>query len=73
MKSLIAELPKSGSTWAWSQDLKTGSLSLEKRFFPPMTFWAMVSRTSLGLGKLSCPSDPCQDTQSAPGPGNQES
>lgn len=61
MKSLIAGLLKSGSTWAWSQVLKTGSLSLEKPFFLLMTFWGTVSRTTLGCESCLVPAIPGQD------------
>lgn len=48
MRSLTAGLPSSGSTWAWSQGLRTGSLSLAKPSCPLMTSWGTVSRASGG-------------------------
>lgn len=58
MRSLIAGPPASGSTWVWSQGLRTGNPSPEKPSCPLMTSWGMVSRASEneGTGSWSVPS-----------------
>lgn len=69
MRSLIAGLPVSGSTWAWSRGLRTGNLSLEKPFCPLMTSWGTVNRTGMGGGQDPGLHHPCLAAAQAWTPG----